>query len=63
VKLSVYNTRGQQLATIVDENMEPGYYEIPWSPASGDDALTNGIYYYKLEVGDKTLVRKMVLMR
>jgi hypothetical protein len=63
VKLSVYNTIGQRVATIVDENMEPGYYEIPWSPASGDDALTNGIYYYKLEVGDKTLVRKMVLMR
>jgi len=63
VKLSVYNIRGQQLATIVDENMKPGYYEIPWSPANEDYALTNGIYYYKLEVGDKTFVKKMMLMR
>ncbi|HAL64249.1 MAG TPA: hypothetical protein DCP10_01630 [Bacteroidales bacterium] len=63
VKLSVYNIRGQQLATIVDENMKPGYYEIPWSPANEDHALTNGIYYYKLEVGDKTFVKKMMLMR
>ena len=63
VKLSVYNIRGQQLASIVDENMEPGYYEIPWSPANEDHALTNGIYYYKLEVGDKTFVKKMMLMR
>ncbi len=63
VKLSAYNIRGQQLATIVDENMKPGYYEIPWSPANEDYALTNGIYYYKLEVGDKTFVKKMMLMR
>ena len=63
VKLSVYNITGQQLATIVDENMKPGYYEIPWSPANEDHALTNGIYYYKLEVGDKTFVKKMMLMR
>jgi len=63
VKLSVYNIRGQQLATIVDENMKPGYYEIPWSPANEDHTLTNGIYYFKLEVGDKTFVKKMMLMR
>jgi hypothetical protein len=43
--------------------MEPGYYEIPWLPADGDHSLTNGIYYYKLEVGDKTFVKKMMLMR
>jgi hypothetical protein len=63
VKLSAYNIRGQQLATIVDENMKPGYYEIPWSPANEYHTLTNGIYYYKLEVGDKTFVKKMMLMR
>lgn len=63
VKLSVYNIIGQQVATVVDENMKPGYYEIPWSVVNGDNTLTNGTYYYKLEVEDKTLVKKMMLMR
>jgi len=63
VKLSVYNIIGQRVATIINENMEPGYYEIPWSPANGDHTLTNGIYYYKLEVGDKTFLKKMMLMQ
>ncbi|HOV92035.1 MAG TPA: SBBP repeat-containing protein, partial [Candidatus Kapabacteria bacterium] len=63
IKLSVYNIIGRRVATIINENMEPGYYEIPWLPADGDHSLTNGIYYYKLEVGDKTFVKKMILIR
>jgi len=63
VKLSVYNINGQQVATIVDKNMKPGYYEIPWSAADGDYKLTNGIYFYRLEAGDKIFVKKMTLMQ
>jgi hypothetical protein len=63
VKLSVYNIKGQLVSRVVDGDMAPGFYEIPWSPADGDHKLANGIYFYKLEAGDKTFVKKMILMR
>lgn len=63
VELSVYNIRGERLATVVDEEMGSGSYEIPWSPSNGNSSLTNGIYFYRLEAGDNTVVKKMVIMQ
>jgi hypothetical protein len=63
VKLSVYNIKGQHIATVVDEEMKPGFYEIPWSLADAGHKLTNGIYFYRLEAGEKTFVKKMVIMK
>jgi hypothetical protein len=63
VKLTVYNIRGQRIATVIDEELKPDSYEIPWSPAGEDHKLTNGIYFYRLEAGDKSFVKKMVIMR
>jgi hypothetical protein len=63
VNLSVYNIKGQRIATVVDKGMAPGSYEIPWSLADEDHKLKNGIYFYRLEAGDKTFVKKMVIMR
>jgi hypothetical protein len=62
-KLSVYNIKGQRVATVIDEELKPGSYEIPWSLANEDHKLKNGIYFYRLEAGDKTFVKKMVIMR
>jgi len=63
VELAVYNIRGQRVATVVDEEKEPGWYEIPWTPTDGHHKLANGIYFYRLEAGDKTFVKKMVIMQ
>jgi hypothetical protein len=48
---------------VIDEELKPGSYEIPWSLADEDHKLKNGIYFYRLEAGDKTFVKKMVIMR
>jgi hypothetical protein len=63
VKLTVYNIRGQRVATVVDKEMKPGFYDIPWTPTDGHHKLANGIYFYRLEAGDKTFVKKMMIMR
>jgi subtilisin family serine protease len=63
VKLTVYNIKGQRVATVIDKEMAPGSYEIPWSLANEDHKLKNGIYFYRLEAGDKIFVKKMVIMR
>jgi hypothetical protein len=64
VTLSLYNIKGQLVATLVDDNLPPAQdYQIIWNGRVGDKALANGIYFYRLEAGDKTFVKKMVLMR
>ena len=64
VKLSVYNIKGQLVATLVDEKMDPGAdYKIIWDGKSGNKKLASGIYFYKLETRNKTFIKKMIMMR
>ncbi|MBI1803939.1 MAG: T9SS type A sorting domain-containing protein [Ignavibacteriae bacterium] len=65
VRLAVYNTLGQTVASLVDRIQGAGYHEVQWYPL-----VASGIYFYKLEavVLDKPLdsfitVRKMLFMR
>jgi Zn-dependent metalloprotease len=64
VKLTIYNTLGQEVATLVSENLTPGEYNLQWN---GKDALGNplssGVYFYRLTAGSFTQTRKMILMK
>jgi hypothetical protein len=60
VSLKVYNVSGQEVATLVDnEAYEAGQYAKTFN-ASG---LVSGVYFYRLQAGEFTKTRKMVLMR
>jgi len=64
VKLSVYNIRGQLVNRLIDEDMVAGAdYQVKWGGTSNDKKFANGIYFYKLETGNKTFLKKMILMR
>ena len=64
VKLSVYNIRGQLVNRLIDEDMVAGAdYQVKWDGTSNDKKLTNGIYFYKFETGNKTFLEKIILMR
>jgi hypothetical protein len=59
--LKIFNLLGQEVATLVDEPKEAGYYSVSWD-ASG---LSSGVYFYRLSV-DKGFwfeTRRMVLMK
>ena len=60
IQMKVYNVIGQEVATVIDESMEPGTYTVRFDAGS----LASGIYMYALltEQGVST-VRKMVLVR
>lgn len=57
--LKVYDVLGNEVATLVDEYREAGIYEVTFD-ASG---LPSGIYFYKLQAGEFSAVRKMILMK
>ena len=59
VRLEVFNIVGQKVATLVDGPLEAGQHTVPWN-ASG---LASGIYLYRLEAGDHTDTRKMLLLK
>lgn len=59
VRLNIYNSLGEIVKTLVNENLDAGTYETVFD-ASG---LPSGIYIYKLEAGNFTSSYKMILMK
>jgi len=59
VKLEVYNLIGQKVADLVNSELSAGEYSITFN-ASG---LSSGIYLYRLQAGNFSSVKKMILMK
>ncbi|MDP2364265.1 MAG: T9SS type A sorting domain-containing protein [Ignavibacteria bacterium] len=57
--LKVYSILGQEVATLINEEKTPGVYEVNFSGLN----LTSGTYIYKLQSGDFTVTRKMLLLK
>ncbi|MEN8228068.1 MAG: hypothetical protein ABFS38_07915 [Bacteroidota bacterium] len=62
VILSIYDTRGRLLNTLVNESQKPGMYTVQWNR---DDnlgyAITGSICFYNIRIGDFFACRKMIL--
>jgi hypothetical protein len=64
VSLKVYDVLGNEVATIVNEELPAGTYEVEFNSHSGEVRnLTSGVYFYQLQAGDFIQTKKMVLMR
>jgi len=59
VTLTVYNSVGQQVATLVDSNMKSGMHQVTFDAAK----FSSGIYFYKIKAGDFMQMNKMLLMK
>ena len=59
VKLVVYNVLGAEVATLINENMQPGYHSVTFNGFN----LASGVYFYKIIAGDFTAVKKMLLVK
>ena len=59
VKLSVLNILGQEVAVLVDRSQSAGEYTVVWNAG----ASASGVYFYRLEAGEFSSVRKMLLVR
>jgi len=59
VELSVYNILGQRVAVLVDGPMSLGRHTVPFDGSH----LASGVYLYRLKTSDRTMTRKMVLMK
>ncbi len=59
VTLRIYNILGQEVKTLVDEQQTAGYRSV----VLDGKVLPTGVYFYRLQVGMFTDIKKMLLMK
>ena len=58
VKLTVFDTAGREVTSLVNQKQNKGYHKVKFN----GDKLTSGIYFYRLIVDDKIVASKKMLM-
>jgi hypothetical protein len=59
VSLTVYNATGQTIATLVNGSLASGRHSVSFDAAN----LPSGLYFYRLDAGNFSAVKKMILMK
>lgn len=59
VTLKVYDVLGRGVATLVDEVKQPGEYTVAFDASP----LPSGIYYYRMQAGNFSQTRKLLLLK
>jgi hypothetical protein len=57
--LRVYDIMGREVATLVNETKEAGSYQVTFNASK----LASGVYFYKLQAGNYTSVKKLLLLK
>lgn len=64
VRITIYNTLGVEVARVVDSEHKAGYFYAKWD---GEDnmgrSVSSGIYIYKMEAGEFSMTKKMIMVR
>jgi hypothetical protein len=64
VTLVVYNVMGQKVATLVDEFQEAGEHHVTWnSQSDADESVASGVYLYRIDAGEHSATKKMMLLK
>ncbi len=59
VKLIVYDMLGREVKTLVNRVKKGGKYTVTFNPQN----LASGVYFYRLQAGAYSMVRKMILLK
>ena len=63
VSLKIFNTLGEELETLVNEEKPAGTYEVEFGRNLINQVLTSGVYFYRLQAGNYVETKKMVLLK
>lgn len=59
VTLTIFNTLGQEVATLAEGELEAGYHEVQFDASH----LASGIYLYQLRAGAFVETRKLMILQ
>jgi hypothetical protein len=63
VSLRIYNLLGVEVALLVNGRQEAGSYSVQFNTGTEVGGLPTGIYFYRLEAGSFTDLKKLILIR
>ena len=65
VRLAIFNSTGQMVRELLNsESMSPGRHEVVWDGRDTNGfKVSSGVYIYRLQFGEKALVRRMLLLK
>ncbi len=64
VVITIYNTTGQKVATVVNGIMPAGRHQVRWDGKDGSgNQVSSGVYLYKFESEGFSETRKMLLVK
>ncbi len=64
VNLSIFNVKGQKVATLINQNMKSGVHTLNWDgKTTQGKASTSGIYFYQLQTNYDKRIGKMMLIK
>lgn len=63
-RLDIYNIKGQLVKTLHNGKLIPGRHSVVWNGQDKNDKeVASGVYFYRLDDGQKAKTRKMLLMK
>ncbi|MCF7920122.1 MAG: DUF1566 domain-containing protein [Candidatus Cloacimonetes bacterium] len=64
VEFSIYNLKGQKIATLLDDNITSGTHTVIWNGKDdNNDPIASGMYLYSLKSSTSRITRKMILLQ
>ena len=64
VVIRIYNSLGQLVCVLLDDERAPGVYSVIWNGKdSAGNIMPSGIYFYSIQAGDFKQNKKMILIR
>ena len=59
VSIGVFDVRGRKLATLANQNYQPGNYRVNWNAS----ANATGVYFISLMISNTRLMQKVLLLK
>ena len=64
INLSIFNVSGRKVRELMNGRMKAGQHKMIWDGTKQNGRpVSSGLYFYRLQAGDKQLTRKMLLVR
>jgi len=59
VRLTIFNTLGQEITKLVDDILPPGHHSVQWLAEN----MPSGLYFYQFRIDAYTVTKKIILMK
>jgi len=59
VRIDIYDMLGRKIKTLVDEEKQAGQHQFVWDASR----YSSGVYFYRIEAGNFTETRRMILLK